>query len=147
MTRFALALAAVFALILPPPVNAAPSDKASLIAAADAFDKAQLTKDGAVLERMILNDLIYIDGSGKRLGKKAFIDGWTAPGDTFDPITLIDRAVTMLGSDAGIVGAEVNLCGMSGGERFCSRIRYSDTFRRVGGRWRAAYIQVTRIKS
>jgi hypothetical protein len=146
MTRIAIALAAISALAAPSSLSAAPGGKASLIAAADAFDKAQITKDRPALKRIILEDLIFIDGSGKRLGKKAFIDGWTAPGDKFDPITLIDRSVTLLGRDAGIVGAEVNLCGISGGTRFCSRIRYSDTFRRVNGQWRPAYIQVTRIK-
>jgi len=147
MTRFPIALAAICGLAAPSPTVAAPDSKASLVAAANTFDKAQITKDAAALERMILDDLVFIDGSGKRLDKKAFIDGWTAPGDTFDPIVLIDRTVIPLGPDAGIVGAEVNLCGTSGGTRFCSRIRFADTFRRVGGQWRAAHIQVTRIKS
>ena len=125
----------------------ASADRASLVAAADAFDKAQLDKDGAALERMTADDLVFIDGSGKRLGKRAFIEGWTATVDLFDPIVLIDRTVTPLGPDAGIVGAEVNLCGTSGGARFCSRIRFADTFRWIGGRWQAVHIQVTRIKS
>ena len=146
MTRFVIALAAISALAASS-IVAASGSKASLIAAADAFDKAQITKNGAALEQMAMDDLIFIDGSGKRLGKKAFIDGWIAPGDTFDPITLIDRTVSLMGPDVGIVGAEVNLCGTSGGTRFCSRFRFADTFRRVDGRWRAAHIQVTRIKS
>jgi hypothetical protein len=147
MIGFQIALIAVSALAAAPSAVAAPDSKASLIAAADAFDKAQLTKDGAALERMILDDLIFINGSGKRLGKKEFIDRWTAPGDKFDPIILIDRTVTLLGHDAGIVSAEVNFCGTSGGDHFCSHIRYSDTFRRISGQWRPAYIQVTRITS
>ena len=148
MPRLAIALTAILAIAASSPIVAAPpSSQADLIAAADAFDKAQINKDGAALERMILDDLIFIDGSGKRLGKKEFIGGWTAPGDRFDPIALIDRTVTPLGPDAGIVGAEVNLCGTSGGARFCSRIRFADTFRRIGGQWRAVHIQVTRIKS
>ena len=149
MTKLAIALTALCSLAVPPPLAAAPTSSrhASLIAAADAFDKAQIDKDRAALERMVMDDLVFIDGSGKRLGKTAFIDGWTAPGDRFDPIVLIDRTVTPLGPDAGIVSAEVNLCGTSGGARFCSRIRFADTFRRIGGQWRAAHIQVTRIKS
>src|SRR5688500_14648611 len=125
---------------------AAAPQPGSILAAADAFDQAQLTKDRGALEKMVLDDLVFIDGSGKRLGKKEFVAGWTAPGDTFDPITLIDRTVTPLGRDAAVVGAEVNLCGTSGGARFCSRIRFADTFVRVGGEWRVAHIQVTRIK-
>jgi ketosteroid isomerase-like protein len=118
----------------------------SILAAADAFDRAQLTKDRAAMERFLLDDLVFIESSGKRVGKKEFIAGWTAPGDTFDPIMLIDRTVTPLGRDAAVVGAEVNLCGTSDGARFCSHIRYADTFVRVGGHWRVAHVQVTRIK-
>ncbi|MGI8931727.1 MAG: nuclear transport factor 2 family protein [Sphingomicrobium sp.] len=117
----------------------------SILRAADAFDQAQLTKDQAAMERMILDDLVFIDGSGKRLGKKELIAGWMAPGDRFDPAAPVDRTVTPLGRDAAVVGAEVNLCGTSDGVRFCSRIRFADTFVRVGGRWRVAHIQVTRI--
>jgi len=125
---------------------AAPANTDTIIAAADAFDRAQLTKNSAAMDRMVLDDLILIDASGKRRGKKEFIAGWTGPGDKFDPITLIDRTVTPLGRDAAVVGAEVNLCGTSDGTRFCSRIRFADTFVRVGDEWRVAHIQVTRIK-
>lgn len=134
------------ALLLAAMLAAAAPHSSSLLAAADAFDRAQLTKDRKAMERTILDGLLFIDGSGKRLGKKEFIDGWTAPGDSFDPIELIDRTVTPLGRDAAVVGAEVNLCGTSGGQRFCSRIRFADTFVRAGGQWRVAHIQVTRIK-
>jgi len=134
MTFLALLLAAVAA----PPAN--------ILAAADAFDRAQLTKDRPAMERMIRDDLVFVDGSGKRLGKKEFIAGWTAPGDSFDPITLIDRTVTPLGPDAAVVGAEINLCGKSDGQPFCSHIRFADTFVRAGGQWRVAHVQVTRIK-
>lgn len=43
---------------------------------------------------MVSDDLIFIDGSGARKDKKAFIAGWTAPGDRFEPIHLIDRTFT-----------------------------------------------------
>jgi ketosteroid isomerase-like protein len=133
--------AAAIAIAAPPPADGGP-----ILAAADAFDAAQIAKDRATLERMTLDTLLFVDGTGKRLGKKEFIAGWMTPGDRFDAITLIDRTVTPLGRDAAVVGAEVNLCGTSGGTKFCSRIRFADTFVRVAGRWRVAHIQVTRIK-
>lgn len=119
----------------------------SLIEFADAFDRAQLTKDGRALEKMVADDLVFIDGSGKRYGKKEFIEGWTAPGDQFDPITLIDRVVVRIGNDGGVVSAETVLSGISGGERFSSHFRFSDTFRWEQNQWRAAHIQVTRVPS
>ena len=119
--------------------------RASLTAFADAFDRAQIGKDAASLDRMVSNDLIFIDGSGVRRDKKAFIEGWTTAGDRYEPVTLIDRTVTLLGADAGIVGAEVTLKGVSGGKPFVSRFRFADAFKRISGRWRVVHIQVTRI--
>lgn len=137
----ALLLAAMPLSAATPPAG----DSAGLVAFADAFDRAQLAKDGAALERMVADDLVFIDGSGKRLDKKAFIEGWTAPGDRFEPIVLRDRTVVMLGPDAGVVGAETTLRGVSGGDAFVSHFRFADTFRRTGRRWQAVHIQVTRM--
>ena len=117
-----------------------------ILAFADAFDRAQLTQDAVALNEMVADELVFIDGSGKRQGKKEFIAGWTSPGDRFDPVVLIDRKVIPLGDDAAIVNAETILGGTSGGQRFTSRIRFADTFRRVGGKWRAVHIQVTPIR-
>jgi hypothetical protein len=122
-----------------------PIDHASIIEAADTFDRIQLAQDEMAMERMILDDFVFIDGSGKRQGKHAFIAGWLTPGDRYDPITLIDRTVTPLGSDAAVVSAETSLCGTSDGAQFCRKMRFSDTFVRVAGEWRVAHVQVTRI--
>ena len=92
-------------------------DQFSLLVFADAFDRAQLSKDGVALERMVADGLVFIDGSGKRQDKKAFIAGWTDPGDSYEPVTLSDRTITMLGEDAGIVGAEVTLRGYRAASR------------------------------
>jgi ketosteroid isomerase-like protein len=147
-TFSALAIAASLASCAVAPAaapSAAASVRASLAEFADAFDQAQLARDRAALERMVSDDLVFIDGSGRRQGKREFIDGWTGPGDRYDPITLIDRVVLPIGPDAGVVSAETVLSGTSGGQRFSSRFRFSDTFQRTGGQWRAVHIQVTRI--
>lgn len=133
---------AAAALLLAPQAQLATEN---LLQVADAFDRAQLTKDPAALERMVADDLIFIDGSCKRLGKRDFIQGWTAPGDSFDPVVLVDRRLVPLGPDAFLVSAETTLSGTSDGKRFASAFRFTDTFRRVDGRWRAVHIQVTRL--
>ncbi|NIJ21539.1 ketosteroid isomerase-like protein [Sphingomonas naasensis] len=127
---------------------AIPADpgQAEILAFADAFDRAQLAQDAKALETMVDDDLVYVDGTGKRQGKKAFIALWTTPGDRFEPVVLIDRRVVLLGNDAAVVNAETMLSGSSNGERFSARIRYADTFRRIGGKWRAVHIQVTPIR-
>ena len=133
---------AAAALLLAPQAQLATEN---LLQVADAFDRAQLTKDPAALERMVADDLIFIDGSGKRLGKRDFIQAWTAPGDSFDPVVLVHRRLVPLGPDAFLVSAETTLSGTSDGKRFASAFRFTDTFRRTQGHWRAVHIQVTRL--
>ena len=116
-----------------------------LLAIADAFDRAQLTKDRAALERMVDDGLVFIDASGELAGKVAFINGWTAPGDSYDPVKLTDRVLVRLSPDAFMVSAATTLSGTSNGKRFASSFRFTDTFRRIDGEWRAVHIQVTRI--
>ena len=125
---------------------AAALSPAAMTRVADEFDRAQLTKDAAAMGRMIDDELVFIDGGGKRQGKAEFIAGWTGEGDRYDPIVLVDRRFTPLGRDAFVTTSETTLSGVSGGERFASHFRFSDTFRKVGGKWRAVHIQVTRIK-
>lgn len=119
---------------------------AEMTITADAFDAAQLHKDAAAMERMIDSDLVFIEGSGKRSTKAEFIAGWVGPNDHYGPITLIDRTITPLGRDAFVTSAETTLSGISGGKKFSSHFRFSDTFRRTVNGWRVAHIQVTRIK-
>ena len=120
-------------------------DIAALTAFADAFDAAQIAMDGAALDRMVADDLVFIDGSGQRLGKADFIAGWTGAGDSYDPVTLRDRIVLPLGTDAGLASAETILSGRSAGQPFRVRIRFTDIFRRTGDGWQATYIHVTRM--
>ncbi|WP_380876231.1 hypothetical protein ACFB49_07860 [Sphingomonas sp. DBB INV C78] len=145
MPRLALAMLALVAVTSSLPARADPAAVAAITAFADAFDRAQLAQDGAALDRMIADDLVFIDGSGRRQGKKEFIAGWTTPGDRYEPITLVDRQIIALGADGAVVSAETTLRGVSGGKAFSSRFRFADTFRRVDGRWQAVHIQVTRI--
>ena len=120
-------------------------DIADLTAFADAFDAAQIAQDRAALGRMVADDLVFIDGSGKRYGKASFIEGWTGPDDDYDPVTLTDRVILPLGKDAGLASAEAILSGRAAGKPFRVRIRFTDIFRRHGDRWQASYIHVTRM--
>jgi ketosteroid isomerase-like protein len=136
-----------FLLLAASPAAAQPVDRdqASLISFADAFDQAQIAKDPGALEEMVSKKLVFVDGSGARLGKREFVAGWTAPGETYAPVVLEDRTITWLGRDAAIIGATTTLKGASAGKPFASRFRFADAFQRIKGRWRVVHIQVTRI--
>lgn len=145
MHRFraiALALGGAVAIAAAP---ARADEVADLAAFADAFDAAQVAQDRTALEAMVADDLVFIDGDGRRLGKRDFIAGWTGADDDYDPVTLTDRTVVSLGSGAGLASAETLLSGRSAGKPFAVRIRFTDIFRRRGDNWQAAHIQVTRV--
>ncbi len=145
MHRFramALALGAVLAILAVP---ARADEVADLTAFADAFDAAQIAQDRAALEAMVADDLVFIDGDGRRLGKSDFIAGWTGAEDDYDPVTLADRVVVPLGPGAGLASAETTLSGRAAGKPFAVRIRFTDIFRRKGDSWQAVHIQVTRL--
>ena len=120
--------------------------EAEMARVADAFDRAQIAQDKAALERLTDDGLVFIDGSGKRQGKREFIAGWLGPRDRFEPVRLIDRTFTPLGPKAFVASAETTLRGTSDGKPFAVRIRFSDTFRRFGEDWRAVHIHVTRME-
>jgi ketosteroid isomerase-like protein len=117
----------------------------TLRAAGDRFDRAQIDGDGATLESMVADELVFVDSDGVQRDKRAFIAGWTDPSIRFEPVTIINPYVVQLGDDAGIVGGEAVLRGTAGARPFASRIRFADTFRRIDGCWRAVHIQATRV--
>lgn len=140
--------AAILAFGMAPPAvatDAPATESADLRAFADAFDAAQIAQDRAALDRMVADDLVFIDGSGNRYGKAFFIEGWTGADDDYDPVTLRDRVIVPFGKDAGLASAEAVLSGRSAGKPFRVRIRFTDIFRRHGDSWQATYIHVTRM--
>ncbi len=143
--RDTIAAVLAFGMAAPAVAQAPESETASLRAFADAFDAAQIAQDRAALETMVADDLVFIDGSGQRLGKAAFIAGWTGADDDYDPVALTDRVILPLGKDAGLASAETILSGRSAGTPFRVRIRFTDIFRRHGDGWQATYIHVTRM--
>ncbi|HYD12178.1 MAG TPA: nuclear transport factor 2 family protein [Allosphingosinicella sp.] len=112
---------------------------------ADRFDQAQIAQDRATMEAMTAPDLVFVGSNGVRQSRADFIAGWMDPSTHYEPITITDRYFLPLGPDAGVVGGDVVVRGTSGGAPFAVRIRFSDTFRRFGGEWRAVHIQATRV--
>lgn len=143
--RDTIAAVLVFGMAAPAVAQTPERETASLRAFADAFDAAQIAQDRAALETMVADDLVFIDGSGQRLDKAAFIAGWTGADDDYDPVALTDRVTLPLGRDAGLASAEAILSGRSAGKPFRVRIRFTDIFRRHGDGWQASYIHVTRM--
>lgn len=112
---------------------------------ADRFDRAQIAQDRATMEAMTEPDLVFVGSDGRRQSRAEFIASWMDPATRYEPIEVTDRYVLPLGPDGFIAGGDVVVRGTSGGRPFAVRIRFSDTFRRSGGQWRAVHIQATRV--
>src|SRR3546814_19547408 len=95
---------------------------------------------------MVADDLVFIDGSGKRYGKAFFIYGWTAPDDDYDPVTLTDRVILSLGKEAGRASAEAILSGRAEGTPFRVRIRFTAIFRILAER-REGTVCASRVRT
>lgn len=136
-------VATLFALAVPATAQDVSVDE--LRGVADRFDRAQIEQDRGTLEDMLADDLLFVGSNGIRQSRQQFIDGWMDPTSRYQPITVEDRYVLPLGPDSGVVGGDVIVRGTANGQPFAAHIRFSDTFRRVGGRWRAVHIQATRV--
>src|SRR5262245_48388687 len=62
------------------PLAAPASNRAAVMAAAHAFDNAQLTKDRATLERMLAQDYRIVFSSGRVGDRTSFLANFTDPG-------------------------------------------------------------------
>ena len=128
------------------PANAEPPVSAEFLRdLGDRFDRAQLGQDRETLEAMVADDLVFVGSDGLRQDRRKFIAGWMDPNVRFEPVAITDRYFLPLGPDAGIVGGEAVLRGTAGTQTFTTRIRFADTFRRIGHQWRAVHIQATRV--
>lgn len=121
----------------------APGSNAEILAAAQAFDDAQLHGDRAVLERMLAPDYLLVHGSGKVGDRKDFIDGFTDPQTRLEPFEIKDKLFLRPIPDTAIVGGEAWVRGTDHGTPFRQHFRYSDIFARRAGQWVVIYTQVT----
>ena len=137
-------LISLVVLLAPIPAFAqAPNDNASILAAAKAFDEAQVHGDRAVLEAMLAPDFLFVRGSGRVGGRQDFIAGFTDPNEKLEPFEISDRLFVRVSPDVAIVGGEAWVKGTEHGKPFAEHFRYADTFARRGERWVVVYTQVT----
>ena len=136
-------LAAALLASLPLAAPAQTNANAEPLAAAQAFDDAQLHGNRAALERLLAPDFLVVYGSGKVADRRAFIDGFTGPGSKLDPFRITDRLFLRVSPDVAITGGEARITGTEDGKRIAEHFRYADTFVRRDGKWLAVYTQVT----
>lgn len=111
-------------------------------AAAD-FDRAQLRSDTAELARLLADDYVLYNSSGKVEHKAEFIHDYA--GMKLQPFTVEDETIRLFG-DAAVLAGVATLSGtdVATGETFSLRLRFADVWRKHDGRWQVAFTQATR---
>ena len=127
------------------PAGGAAADTNSVDRFSHAFDDAQFRKDRPALDRMLAKDMVYIRGSGKMVGREAFLDAFADPAEQFEPFVITDRRLVTLGDGVVAVTADGTIRGTNKEGRFEDHFRFTDIFGHRGRGWQVVFVQVSRI--
>lgn len=108
-------------------------EKAVLAVEKQRFE-AQVSKNYAVLEQVLANDLIYTHSHGGTDTKQSFIQSIRDGKQTYDAIDAQEQNVRLYGSTAIVNG----VCAVKitkNGETINMRLRYTDVYIRKGSQW------------
>ena len=105
------------------------------------FDRAQLHSDAAELKRLLADDYVLYNSSGKVENKADFIRDYA--GMNLQPFTVEDETIRVFG-DAAVLAGVATLSGTDGGQPFTARLRFADIWARRDGRWQVVFTQATR---
>jgi ketosteroid isomerase-like protein len=111
---------------------------------ADAWDKAIVRKDRAVIESNMAEDFRQIDKRGNVLDKASFVADLTSPELEIDPYTVEDFDIRIYG-DVALLCGRTRMTGRYQGKPFTSHYRYIDIYVRGGEEWKIVSVQISPI--
>jgi len=117
-----------------------------LAKAALAYDEAQLTNDGAALNRLLADDYKLISRAGTVLNKAQFVTHSTDPNFKLLPFT-IEQPLHTVWTDGAVLGGKVNYRTLDHGKEGAQLLLFADIWAKRGGNWRVVYTQVSTAKA
>lgn len=109
-------------------------DKSKLIALENAWNQAQLHRDGQALDTLISDDFVYTDTDGSVLRKAKFIEDIKDPDGQMTFLANDNVEVTFYPGVAIVTGA-YHAKGKWQGRAYDHHGRFTDTWIRVGDQW------------
>lgn len=116
---------------------------ADLRKAVEDYDHAQVKADGPELRRLVADDYVLINSSGKVQNKADLIAEYLDPGYKLEPFTILEP-VEKVWNDGAVMGGLVHLKGMSGGKPFTLSLRFADIWAKRNGKWQVIYTHVSK---
>jgi len=140
MTKWIVALLSGLSLAAAPPDPAAVKE---VLAASDALKQAMMKKDGAVLEKMLHEDLSY-SHSNARLQTKADVIKATLGATTIEAMDFSEVAVRVYGTTA-LIRANVDMRNATNGKSTTSHINCLFVWLKGPGGWQLVGRQATQV--
>lgn len=116
---------------------------ADLRKAVEDYDHAQVKADGAELRRLVADDYVLINSSGRVQNKSELIADYLAPGYKIEPFQVL-QPVEKVWNDGAVMGGVVNLKGLSEGKPFAVTLRFADIWAKRNGKWQVIYTHVSK---
>jgi hypothetical protein len=105
---------------------------------------AQVSKDYAVLDQVLANDLIYTHSNGNSDSKQSYIQSIRDGKSKYDAIDVEELNVRVYGKTAVINGVCM-VKAMNNGETINTHLRYTDVYVRNGKQWQMVAWQSLRM--
>ena len=116
---------------------------ADLAKAVKDYDEAQIQGDKAELQRLVADDYMLVNSSGRVQNKAELIADYTTPGYRIEPFEIL-QPVEKVWSDGAVMGGVVNLRGIDGGKPFSVTLRFADIWTKRNGKWQVIYTHVSK---
>jgi hypothetical protein len=115
---------------------------AELRKAVEQYDHAQVGADEAELRRLVADDYVLVNSSGRVQNKSQLIADYLAPGYKIEPFQVLEP-VEKVWRDGAVMGGLVHLKGISQSKPFAVTLRFADIWAQRNGKWQVIYTHVS----
>ncbi|QIP16092.1 nuclear transport factor 2 family protein [Spirosoma aureum] len=115
-------------------VRAQSADEKAVIAAEKQRFEAQVSKNYAVLDQVLANDLVYTHSNGNTDTKQSYIQSIRDGKSKYDAINVEEQKVRVYGNTA-IINGICMVKALNNGETINTHLKYTDVYVRNGKQW------------
>lgn len=130
-------------LISPAQTNSGMSgDEGTIMVLENAWNRAEMNKDGQALDELLANSLVYVDYDGSLMDKDQFVA--SAKNSTVQSLQLVnDNVHVHMYADSAVVYGVYHENGVEKGRSYTRTGRFVDTWVKVSNTWQCVASQST----
>ena len=120
------------------------ADEKAVLAVEKQRFEAQITKNYAVLEKVLGDDLIYNHSNGNQDSKQSYIQSIRDGKQSYDAIEMLENKVLLYGNTA-VVSGICQIKATNNGQTINTKLRYTDVYVKKGPQWQMVAWQSLRL--